>query len=228
MYKHIGRHGDKKVVLIYRQIPGEDHMCLVVYSDTLPRMYHDEVMKILESPVGQQAESFADALFRSLMPDGTNCLETLHRNHFMKKINTNQVIMTPSKGTTIRLDELNELLNEMKKGSEAVARMAEIDANRGMTSKSSRRTRTNEDKEVGVSPASRSKPANVPQNLDTGVLTDADLAASRLEQAKAMKASAAQLLAEAERLSLEAAELDPSLKNVKTAKPKKKAAAKTA
>ena len=51
MLKHIGRHADKRIVLIFRQIPGEEHMCLVVYSDTLPQMIHDEVMKCLESPI---------------------------------------------------------------------------------------------------------------------------------------------------------------------------------
>ena len=56
MYKHVGRHGDKKVVVLFRQVPNEDHMTLLVYSDLLPRIYHDSVMTVLESPEGQQAE----------------------------------------------------------------------------------------------------------------------------------------------------------------------------
>jgi hypothetical protein len=61
-----------------------------------------------------------------------------------------------------------------------------------------------------------------------GVLTDADLARSRIQQADAMKASAAQLLAEAERLSNEAAVLDPTVTtNAKATKTKKAAAKKT-
>ena len=63
MYKHVARHKDKKAVLLYRQVPGEDHMCLVAYSDLLPRLYHDSIMKVLESDIGQAAENFADALF---------------------------------------------------------------------------------------------------------------------------------------------------------------------
>jgi len=223
MYKHVGKHGDKKVVVLFRQVPNEDHMALVVYSDLLPRIYHDSVMTVLESPVGQQAENFADALFRNFMSDGINCLEALHNNHLIKKIQTNQVVMTPTPASSIRLDELNKLLTEMATGKDAINRMAEIDSNRGMSGKKTRA----EPKELGVSPASRSQPAVVPDSAG-GVLTDADLARSRIQQADAMKASAAQLLAEAERLSNEAAVLDPTVTtNAKATKTKKAAAKKT-
>jgi len=208
MLKHIGRHGDKKIVILFREVPGEDHMCLVVYSDLLPRLYHDAVMKVLESPVGQQAENFSDALFRNMMPDGRNCLEALHKDRLMKKIPTNQVIVTPTPASKIRLDELNSILNEMAQGEEAIRRLAELDKNSGFTNKK----RKAEPKELGVSPASRSLPAEVDSVGD--VLTDADLARSRLSQAEAMKANAAQLLLEAERLIKEAATLDPT-SNVK-------------
>ena len=220
MYKHVGKHGDKKVVVLFRQVPNEDHMALIVYSDLLPRIYHDSVMTVLESPVGQQAENFADALFRNYMSDGVNCLEALHNSHLIKKVQTNQIIMTPTPASSIRLDELNKLLTEMAQGKEAINRMAEIDSNRGMSGKKTRA----EPKELGVSPMSRSQPAMIPENTG-GVLTDADLARSRLQQAETMKASAAQLLAEAERLSKEALDLDPTA--TPNAKPtKKKAPAK--
>lgn len=223
MYKHVGKHGDKKVVVLFRQVPNEDHMTLVVYSDLLPRIYHDNVMSVLESPVGQQAENFADALFRTFMSDGINSLEALHNNHLIKKVQTNQVVMTPTPTSSIRLDELNKLLTEMAQGKDAINRMAEIDSNRGMSGKKTRA----EPKELGVSPMSRSQPAVIPEN-NGGVLTDADLARSRLQQAETMKANAAQLLAEAERLSKEASDLDPTIKsNDKTTKSKKAAPKKT-
>lgn len=220
MLKHIGRHGDKKVVVLYRQVPGEDHMTLVVYSDLLPRIYHDAVMTCLESAVGQQAESFADALFRNMMPDGINSLEALHKNGLIKKIATNQVIMTPTPANSVRLDELNDILNEMKKGEEAIKRLAEMDKNAGLSTKK----RRNEPGEVGVPPSSRTKPAEVPQSASLdGVLSDADLAKSRLAQAELMKKNAASMLAEAERLTQEAQALDPTTttKNVGTATKKK-------
>lgn len=210
MYKHVGKHNEKKVVILFREVPGEDHMCLVVYSDLLPRIYHDAVMQVLESDVGQQAKEFADALHRSMMPDGINALEALHRNGLIKKVPTNQVLVTPTTNSSVRLDELNGILNEMAKGEEAVKRLAELDASKGMTGKKREQIR-----EVGVPPNSRSKEVTVPQSaqpapLDS-FLTDADLAKERVRQATNMKAQAESLLNEVQRLLTEAAELDPSL-----------------
>lgn len=217
MYKHVGKHNNKKVVLLFREVPGEEHMCLVAYSDLLPRLYHDPVMTVLESPVGQQAANFSDALFRNFMPDGRNCLEALHKDGLIKKVPTNQVTVTPTNNSSVRLDELNEILNEMAKGEDAVKRMAEIDANKGMIGK-----KKTDIREVGVPNNTRSTPA--PQ-MEPTVLSDADLARDRVKQAELMKANAEQMLKEAERLLTEAADLDPTTtKNA--SKTKKKPAAK--
>ena len=219
MLKHVGRHGDKKVVVLYREVPGEIHMCLLVYSDTLPRIYHDSVMTVLESAVGQQAESLADALFRNMMPDGVNCLEVLHKNAMIKKVNTNQVIMTPTPTSSVRLDELNDILNEMKKGEAAIKRLAEMDNSQGLAPNKKRRS---ELKEVGVPPSSRSTPTISPSSANlNSVLSDTDLALSRLAQAELMKKNANTMLAEAERLTLEASQLDPSTTKVKNVGPTK-------
>ena len=69
-------------------------MCLVVYSDVLSKDVHDSIMSTLESDVGQQAKELADALFRTTMADGNNCLTTIHKGGWMKKVPTNQVIVT--------------------------------------------------------------------------------------------------------------------------------------
>jgi len=221
MLKHIGKHNEKKIVVLYREVPGEDHMCLVVYSDLLPRIYHDAVMQVLESPVGQQSESFADALYRNMMPDGINALEALHKNGLIKKVATNQVIMTPTPASTVRLDELNSILNEMKKGEEAIKRLAEMDANQGMIGKKKKP----EPREVGVPPSSRTQPADLTSSASINdVLSDQDLARSYVAQAEMMKRNAATMLAEAERLTGEAVKLDPTVtENVgKTTKKKTK------
>lgn len=225
MLKHIGKHNEKKVVILYREVPNEDHMCLLVYSDLLPRIYHDAVMQVLESAVGQQSESFADALFRNMMPDGVNALEALHKNGLIKKVPTNQVIMTPTPASTVRLDELNEILNEMKKGEEAIKKLAEMDAAKGMNGSK----RKPEPKELGVPPSSRTQPADVATTNVSGVLSDSDLAKSYVAQAEMMKRNAATMLAEAERLTAEASKLDPMAagnvgKSTKKKTPKVKAA----
>jgi len=200
--KHIGRHSDKRVVIAFRQVPDEGHMCLVIYSDTLPQLLHDEVMQCLESPVGQAADELSDALFRVIMKDGRNCLDTLHRNGHLKKVATNQVIITPNAKSSVRLDELNGILNEMKLGENAVKRLAELDENSGLTS------RKKEAREVGANPASRTKIAEGNATTIGDILTDEQLSNQRIAQAAKMKMEAQQLLAEAERLEKEAASLN--------------------
>lgn len=231
MIKHVGKHNDKRCVIIFRKIPELEHMALVVYSDLLPRMTHDEIMRALESPQGQQATEIADVLFRTIMADGTNCLESLHRNGLMKKVPTNQVLVTPTSNSSVRLDELNDILDEMAKGEEALARLQNIDSNRGYTGKKNNtaknQPRRAEIQEIGERRTREAQGNTSAADMLTGMLSDTDLAAQRLEQAQKMEASAKALLAEAERLKSEAQSLSPKVDNVGT-KTKKTATKKQA
>lgn len=132
MVKHIGKHDKHKVVVVYRKVPNEDHMCLVVYTDKLKREVHDKLMQVLQSPVGQNAEPLAEALHRNLLPDGTNLLHTLHNTRQLKKVATNQITITPNAKSAVKLDVLNKILDEMALGSDAAKRMQELDENAGM------------------------------------------------------------------------------------------------
>ena len=202
MIKHVGRHNNKRVVIAYRQVPDEDHMCLVIYSETLPMRIHDEVMKILESDIGQQANDFADALFRHTMADGVNCLNAIHRGGLLSKVPTNQVIVTPTATSSVRLDELNTLLNEIAKGEAATDKLAKADAGQRW-----------EGRELGE-PA---KTTSASVNTD-GVLTDEAIANQRIAQANKMEAEAKSLLAEAKRLKDEANALAPKVTKATKAK----------
>jgi hypothetical protein len=234
MIKHVGKHNGKKIVLLWRRVPNENHMALVLYSDTLPRLVHDEVMKTLESPVGQAAKELNEVLFRTVMADGRNCLEVLHREGFIKKAPTSQILITPTTKSTVRLDELNDILDEMEKGEEAVKRLSELDKEAGMAPKK----KVREGREVGMPPNNKSvsrtnmdvegtasAAAYVKGNLSEGALSDADLAQQRLDQAQQMQKQAEQLIAEAKRLTEEAQQLSPA-KNVKTTRAKKATTAK--
>lgn len=212
MLKHIGRHGERKVVIAYNTVPGEDHMALVVYSDSLPSALHDEIMKVLESPAGQGAKILAEALHRNVGTEGVNSLTSLHKGGFLKKVQTKQVILTPNAKTSVRLDELNKILAEMEKGADAVKKMADIDNGRGYADPEKRA------REVGESV----KAANSVNTSADGVLSDADLAQLNLDQAAQMEAQAKTLLAEAKRLKEEAKQFAPTkAKNVRTTKTKK-------
>jgi len=208
MIKHVGKHNQRKVAIVYRQVPDEDHMCLVVYTDSLPMMVHDEAMKVLESEVGQNAKELADALFRHVMPDGNNCLTAIHRAGFLKKVPCNQVIVTPTAKATVRLDELNKILKEMEAGEEAVKKLADIDANRGTKGV------IQEGRELGMPPTPQVPAATTSTDV-LGVLSDSDLAEQRTAQAEKMESEAKALLAEAKRLKQEATQLSqPKAKNV--------------
>ena len=210
--KHVGKHGDRKVCILFRQVPGEDHMCLVIYPDTLHAHWQDSIQKALESDVAQQSEELADALHRSFLPDGRPVLQTLHQERMIKKLRTADVIVTPNQNASIRLDELNKMLNEMKQGEEAVKKMAENDASRGMVAPEVKRKAEAEFK------ASQAKKVDTeyvaPPTLKAGqdgALSDRDIAANMLAQAKAMEVNARAMVAEAARMKKEAEKMDPTV-----------------
>lgn len=203
--KHVGKHADRKVAILFREVPNEEHMCLVIYPDTLPAPWEGAIMKVLESDIGQQAEQFADALHRSLLPDGRVILETLHLEKMIKKVRTADVIVTPRSDSNIRLDELNTMLKEMKQGEQAIKKLADLDATRGMVPPETKRSAEAEFKsrQTGQAPAA--------QTNAQGALSDRDLAANMLNQAQRMEAEAKGLIAEAARMKKEAERMHPGV-----------------
>ena len=224
MIKHIGKHGDRKVAIVFREVPGEEHMALVVYPETLPVSFHDAIMKVIESPVGQEAENLGDALFRSLLNDGRAMLQTLHQEGMIKKVQSKQVTVTPGGNSSVNLDEMNGIIRKMKMGEDAVRELADLDANRGYTGKA--RRRDDFGREVG---------APVPQRMsevagsDAALaLNDSQLAQDRLKQAHRMEAEARGLLAESARLMAEAEAMSGGAPKPKRGRQKKVKAADAA
>jgi hypothetical protein len=202
--RHIGKLGDRKVAVIFRQVPGESHMALVIYSELLNQNIHDPLMAAIESATGQQAKDLADALNRSYTKDGKIILHVLHSEGMMKKIQTNQVVMTPAPNQTIRLNELNDLLDEMEKGEAAVRRMAEIDASRGLQDP------------ADVARRMRGESTIEPLTAAGDTLGNDILAQNLMGQAARMAAEAKGLLAESERLQKEAHALLPQINTTAT------------
>lgn len=205
MIKHIGRHGDRKVAIVFREIPGEDHMCLVIYPETLPSHIHDSIMTVLESPAGQAENTLANALHRNLLPDGRVILEALHKEGMLKKIATNQVIVTPTASSSVKLDELNRLVKEMESGSEAAAKLKELNANAGMVPPEVKRRA-----EAEFKSRQQVRPETL-QATNDGALDDRALAGNMLAQAKQMEMEAKGLIAEAARLKKDAERMSPNV-----------------
>jgi hypothetical protein len=212
--RHVGKHGDRKVAIIFREVPGEPHMCLVTYPEVLNQHIHDPLMKCIESDIGQNSKNLADALNRTHTKDGQIILQKLHAEGMLKKVNTEQVVMTPAPNIKIKLHELNTILDEMEQGEAAVKKLAEMDASMGL--------------QDPVDVARRMRGDSTTTTATTGVkstgdaLGDESLAGNLLAQAERMEREAKGLLAESERLIAEARALNPALMPaVKVTKPAK-------
>lgn len=192
--RHVGKIGDRKVAILFREVPNEPHMALVTYTETLNQHIHDPMMTAIESQVGQSSENLADALNRTYTKDGKIILQVLHSQGLIKKVQTDSVLMTPNSTTSIRLTELNKILNEMKQGEEAVKRLADIDQSRGL--------------QDPADIARRMREAKQPVLPSEGVLGDSALAANLRNQAERMAREAKSLLAESDRLMKEASQME--------------------
>tara|TARA_Y100001973_G_C5185486_1_gene327580 strand:+ start:1130 stop:1675 length:546 start_codon:yes stop_codon:yes gene_type:complete len=112
-FKHIGELADEskaKVVIVYRTVPGEPNNCLLVGTKFLPDLYHNALMRAVESDGGQQSQELGEFLGRQTFPDGTNMLAILHNDNYIKKFATKDVIVTfgNTPDGRIALNKLNE------------------------------------------------------------------------------------------------------------------------
>jgi hypothetical protein len=211
MLKHIGRHGDRKVAILFREVPGEDHMCLVVYPDTLPTHIHNSIMSTLESLPGQAAPNLADVLSRNLLPDGRAQLVALHQEGMIKKIPSNQVIVTPTATSNVKLDEMNQIIREMETGGAAMKRLQELDNSTGFVDPAQKRKAEAEFKRSQERGQTQPAVAPLVSNSD-GVLDDKALAGNMLAQAKRMEQEAKSMISEAARMKKDAQRMFPGVK----------------
>lgn len=210
MLKHIGRHGDRKVAILFREVPGEDHMCLVIYPETLPTHIHNSIMSTLESAPGQAATNLSEVLHRNLLPDGRPQLEALHKEGMIKKVPTSQIIVTPTAQSSVKLDELNKIIREMESGEQALKRLQDIDKNSGFVDPAQKRKAEAEYKRSQERGESKMPVAPLVSSVD-GALDDKALAMNMLSQAKRMEVEAKGMIAEAARMKKDAQRMSPSV-----------------
>jgi len=185
MLKHIGRIAKtkKRVIVAYRTLPGDPTSCVCITTETLETADHDFVMQLVESNSGQTANEFAEVMARSTLSDGSNMLARLHTTGKMVKVPTAEVEMTPDLKTTIRLDELNEVIAKQKGVSVEDLAIKSSSSERPVTV---------------VEPTQEEPPSLV--NETTGVLSDEMIASNYRSQADAMFKEAKRLREEAEKL----------------------------
>jgi len=206
--KHIGKIANTglKCVVVFREIYDErgnvidDKNCLIVETERLPDMEHDDVVRVVQSPEAQDAIEFYQIAHRSLFSDGENMLKRLHEGGYLKKYPTDQVNMTPNNHTSVKLSDINQIVRKQSSG------MSERDITNSMVNDTDSPPRT----QTSLDPTQ-----TIDQAVNTGeqVLDETAIAKSLLSQADTF-------LAEAERLRDEAYDMAPDLKP-KRGRPKK-------
>jgi len=122
--KHIGRVANTglKCVVVFRQIYDEngnvtdDKHCLVVETERLPDMEHDDVVRVVESDAGQEAAEFYEIAHRSMFSDGRPMLQAMHNAGLLKKYPTTQIDLTPNSNTVVKLSEVNQIIKKQASG----------------------------------------------------------------------------------------------------------------
>lgn len=205
MLKHVGRINStgRRCVVVFRELYNEQgevidpDNCLVVETDSLPDMAHQDIIRMVESEPAQRGGDFYNVLSRERMSDGSNALSYLHNSNRLRKFPTNQIVLVPDNNTTLLLSTLNRIIALQKQGKSE----SEIDLMiRDDTDQAPRKmSNIASDLTEGVTPAP------VAQNQPAGVMDDAAIAQSLLKQSETFAA-------EAERLKKEAYEMDPNLR----------------
>ena len=210
--KHVGQIANTglKCIVVFREIYDENgnvqepDNCLVVETERLPDMEHDDIVRVVESPAGQEAEEFYQIAPRSMFADGINMLVKLNNRGYLKKYPTKQILMTPNSHTSVPLNEINEIIRKQKTG------MSEQDITNSMVDDTDSAPRT----ATTLSPSQ-----TIDQAVNTGeqAMDDTAQYQTMLEQAKTYEA-------EVTRLREEAYAMAPDLKP-KRGRPKAKATA---
>ncbi len=198
--KHIGKMKNTglKVLVVFRTLPGEANMALVLPVAQLPDAYHDSIMSLVETEEAQQAFEFGEMMFARMFPDGRQMLRAVQQDGRMAKVATDTVIMTPTPTSELSLDQLNVLIAEQ--------RNCAIDDLCTFVKGAPQKSEVKE-----VAKVKEIEAPAVAQSSQNEALSDTDIAKSLRSQADA-------LYKEAARMRKEADSLDP---------PKKKATAKT-
>jgi len=197
--KHVGRltSNNRKIAVAYRVLPNDPDHALVVDTATLSDADHDSLMKLIESPAGQQAHELAVAMDRAVLSDGSRMLPRFHATGRLKKVKTSEVEMTPNNTTAVLLSEINQAVAEQK--GVTVADLAI-----GSDTKTETVATVNEMPKTENSVLAEADAARIQAPTD-GVISDEQLAASLRSQADGM-------FKEAKRLREQAEELVPTKK----------------
>lgn len=142
--KHVGRikNTDRRCVVIYMQIPGNDENALIVDTDALPDRFHDALMSVIDSVEAQQVNDLHTLLARRVMPDtNVDMLNSLHAYGLLRAVPIDNIIMFPApnspcplrmivdhiNGTPAQAETATNLENRVLENQKADATQAQVD-----------------------------------------------------------------------------------------------------
>jgi len=197
--KHIGRTKNTgvKLLVVFRTLPGESNMALVLPVANLSDSYHDSIMTLVETELAQDAFEFGEIMFTRTFPDGRPMLQALQADGRLQKIPTDTIIMTPTTQDQVELSQLNILIAEQKNCA--------VDDLYTFVSGAPKKSDATVEDIAKVKDLAPSVDPDIPapvraQAANTEALSDRDIAKSYRSQADAMYKEAARLRKEADAL----------------------------
>ena len=197
--KHIGRTKNTgvKLLVVFRTLPGESNMALVLPVANLSDSYHDSIMTLVETEQAQDAFEFGEIMFTRTFPDGRPMLQALQADGRLQKIPTDAIIMTPTTQDQVELSQLNILIAEQKNCA--------VDDLYTFVSGAPKKSDATVEDIAKVNDLAPSVDPDIPapvraQAANTEALSDRDIAKSYRSQADAMYKEAARLRKEADAL----------------------------
>lgn len=110
--RHVGQdHLGHRLVVVFRELPEDPEHCLVIESSTLPDMYHDNLMNVVESQEAQQTVNLYEVLNRRVFGDGQHMLNALHNRGLLKKLSVDNVFLIPMPNRKLPLREANQAIS---------------------------------------------------------------------------------------------------------------------
>lgn len=112
--KHVGRirNTDRRCVVVYMQIPGNEENALIVDTDALPDRFHDALMDIIDSTEGQQTPHLHTLLSRRILPDlGIDMMNALHTYGQLRAVDIDNIVMYPAPNAPCPLRTIVDFMN---------------------------------------------------------------------------------------------------------------------
>jgi len=220
LVKHVGKYGEKKCIVVIRQLDGDPDHCLIVQPEALSDQQHDDLMQVVTSLEAQNTNDISQVLHRRQFSDGGIMLSVMHYGKKLQKVPVSQVSLTPIPNQSVPLAEVNAAINQIE-GGYIPPKTDESHLRSSDVPRENIAEGTSVETDPGLNADRVAGTVNTTDNGDDS----AGIAKNLLAQAELMEADIQALQADAKAKKAEAYKLDPSLKPKATKKPAGKKAA---